>query len=89
MGIGIKVKNSMPASRIENRTTRNWHQGGGVGLNPNLSVKRIEGIGHGPEDRIRYEKGYSRTFGICKTCKQYKGEDAPQGEHCKLGRCDK
>jgi len=76
-------------SRVREQTTKNWNDGGGLGFNPKMATKKFEGLGEGPDDKRRYEKGYSRMMGTCEKCEHYKGKDAKQGEHCNLKECDK
>jgi hypothetical protein len=88
MSIGIRIKNAIVPSRIRQQCEKNWHDGGGFGLNPKI-CKKFEGMGEGSQDKIRYEKGYSRMMGTCNKCEFYKGDNAQQGLHCKKKKCVK
>jgi hypothetical protein len=92
MTIGISVKNSIPMSEVREKTSRDWHAGGGLGLSPKYARQtqsKLEGVGESPKDRIRYEKGYERMMGHCDKCEFYKGKQAKQGQHCRKRRCVK
>lgn len=79
----IAIRKAKKNDNYVNKGERDWHEGGGVGWNPDY-VKTFEGT---DRDKERYDKNYARLLMLCNKCEHFdKTVDRADGSHCKLGK---
>jgi len=78
MTFAVHVKNSIPMSRIREKTQ--------AGLEPNQRTK-FEGVDR--RDTARYAKNFSKMTGVCERCEHFdkSKRDKTTGEHCSQVVC--
>jgi len=80
MTFAVHVKNSIPMSRIREKTQ--------AGLEPKYRTK-FEGVDR--RDTNRYAKNFSKMMGACESCEHFDKaqKNTTTGEHCKTEVCVK
>jgi len=80
MAFAVHVKNSIPMSRIREKTQ--------ASLEPKYRQK-FEGVDR--RDTNRYAKNFSKMTGACETCEHFvrSKRGTTTGEHCRKEQCIK
>lgn len=79
----IAIRKGRKNDNYVNKGELDWHEGGGVGWNPDY-VKTFEGT---DQNKERFDKNYCRMTGICKRCEHFdKTVDRADASHCKLSK---
>lgn len=76
MTFAVHVKNSIPMSRIREKTEAGF-----------VNKTKFEGVDR--RDRKRYEKNFARGQGLCRKCDKFikAKSETITGEHCSSEHC--